>query len=50
MAAADRIRIEDLASPVLTESQQAALEYGERVSTELSVDSVLRAAVERTGL
>ena len=48
--AAERIRIEDLAEPVLTEAQRQALALGERTEVELSVESVLSAAVERTGL
>jgi hypothetical protein len=44
------IRIEDLAQPVLSEHQRGALAFGESVDTELSVDAVLGAAVERTGL
>ena len=48
--AAEKIRIEDLAKPVLTEAQQQALAHGERTEVELSVPSVLSAAVERTGL
>ncbi|NRA08897.1 MAG: sulfotransferase [Myxococcales bacterium] len=48
--AAEKIRIEDLAKPVLTEAQQQALAHGEQTEVELSVPSVLSAAVERTGL
>src|SRR5690348_16176602 len=44
------IRIDDLARPVLSEAQRGALAYGEQVDTELSVNAVLAAAVERTGL
>ena len=47
---AKKIRIEDLAKPVLTEAQQQALAQGEQTEVELSVPSVLSAAVERTGL
>ncbi len=47
---AKKIRIEDLAKPVLTEAQQHALAHGEQTEVELSVPSVLSAAVERTGL
>jgi hypothetical protein len=46
----DRIRIDDLAEPVLSEHQQGALAFGESVDTELTVDAVLGAAVDRTGL
>ena len=34
--AAERIRIEDLAKPVLTEAQQQALALGERTEVELA--------------
>lgn len=44
------IRIEDLASPQLSEIQLAALEYGKTLQVELSVDAVLQAACEQTGL
>ena len=44
------IRIEDLADPVLSDHQRGALAFGESVDTELTVDAVLAAAVERTGL
>jgi hypothetical protein len=43
------IRIEDLANPVLTEMQQAALDYGKTLTVDLSVDAVLNAAREQTG-
>lgn len=43
------IRIEDLAEPVLSEIQQAALEYGKTLTVDLSVDAVLNAAREQTG-
>ena len=46
----ERIRIEDLADPVLSEHQQGALAFGEAVATELTVDAVITAAVDRTGL
>ncbi len=46
----EKIRIEDLAEPVLSEHQQGALAFGESVDTELSVGAVLGAAVDRTGL
>jgi len=48
--AAKRIRIDDLAAPVLTEAQKQALAMGERTEVDLSVPAVLAAAVERTGL
>jgi hypothetical protein len=50
MTAGERIRIDDLAAPVLSEVQRAALAYGERQRVELTVAAVLAAAVERTGL
>ncbi len=46
----DEIRIDDLAAPVLTDIQQMGLDWGESKHTELSVDAVCAAAVERTGL
>ncbi len=48
--AAQKIRIEDLANPVLTPEQEAALAYGESVETDLSVQAVIDAAEEATGL
>ena len=48
--AGQKIRIEDLADPVLTEIQKAALAYGESIETELSVAAVLGEAAEKTGL
>ncbi len=50
MSAPRKIRIDDLAAPVLSEVQRAALAYGESQRVELSVPAVLAAAVERTGL
>ncbi|MFN8038919.1 MAG: sulfotransferase [Acidimicrobiales bacterium] len=46
----NEIRIDDLASPVLTELQQLGLDFGESKHTELTVDAVCEAAVGRTGL
>jgi len=46
----EEIRITDLAAPELSDIQRMGLEYGETVHTELSVDAVCAAAVERTGL
>ena len=46
----NEIRIDDLAAPVLNDMQRMALRYGESVQTELTVDAVCRAAVEKTGL
>ena len=48
--AGQKIRIEDLANPILDESQKAALAYGDSIETELTRKAVLEAAVERTGL
>jgi hypothetical protein len=47
---AQRIRIEDLAHPILSDLQKAALAYGESNPVELSVKAVLAAASERTEL
>ena len=47
---AQKIRIEDLAEPVLNDVQKAALAYGESIETDLSVKAVLEAAAEQTGL
>ena len=46
----DEIRIDDLAAPVLNDIQRMGIDYGETVHTELTVDAVCAAAVERTGL
>jgi hypothetical protein len=46
----ERIRIDDLAEPVLSQHQRGALAFGESVDTDLTVDAVLTAAVDRTGL
>ena len=45
-----KIRIEDLADPVLNEGQKAALAYADTIPVELSVAAVLRDASEATGL
>ena len=45
-----KIRIEDLAEPVLNDFQKAALGYAEQNPVELTVDAVLHAAREQTGL
>jgi hypothetical protein len=47
---ANEIRIDDLASPVLSDLQQMGLDYGESRRTELTVDAVCAAATKRTGL
>lgn len=50
MGPAEKIRIEDLRAPVLTDIQKAALAHGEAHPVELTLDAVLAAAVEATGL
>jgi hypothetical protein len=45
-----RIRITDLRHPELTDIQRLALAHGERNPVELTVEAVLAAAAERTGL
>ncbi len=47
---ADDIRINDLARPVLTPVQRAAVEYAERAPVRFSVDAILGAAQQKTGL
>jgi len=44
------IRIDDLRVPQLTDVQKLALDHGERTDVDLSVDAVLDAAREGTGL
>ena len=46
----ERIRIADLARPVLTDSQRAAIAAAERIPVTLSEDAVLAAARQTTGL
>lgn len=46
----NEIRIDDLRSPVLNDMQRMAIDWGESHPTELTVDAVCAAAVERTGL
>jgi hypothetical protein len=46
----ERIHIDDLRAPVLSDAQRAALAYGEKHAVELTVPAVLAAAVKRTGL
>jgi hypothetical protein len=46
----EKIRIEDLRDPVLTEIQKIGLAHGEKNPVELTKAAVLGAAVERTGL
>ena len=50
MSTPQKIRIEDLGDPVLSDFQKAALAFGERNPVELSTDVVLSTAVEKTGL
>jgi len=47
---ADEIRIPDLARPVLTDDQQAAIAYAEGIPVTFSEDAVLDAARRQTGL
>lgn len=44
------IHITDLANPVLTEMQQGARDYGDTLEVDLSRDSILQEAREKTGL
>ncbi len=44
------IRIDDLANPVYTDMQKAALAFGESQHVDLTVEAVLAAAVDATGL
>lgn len=46
----NRIRIDDLAEPQLTDAQRAALAFGESQQVDLTVDAVLAAAVAATDL
>ena len=46
MSPGEKIRIEDLRNPVLNDPQKAALAHGEANPVELTLDSVLKAAVE----
>ena len=48
--AGEKIRIEDLANPVLTPAQKAALDYAETQKVDLSIPAVANAAEEATGL
>lgn len=48
--AGERVRIDDLRAPVLSDVQRAALAYGEKQQLTLTVPAVLAAAAERTGL
>jgi hypothetical protein len=46
----EEIRIADLAQPQLTETQRAALEYGETLQLEFTEDDILSKARQTTGL
>ena len=48
--AGEKIRIEDLANPVLTPAQKAALDYAETQTIDLSIPAVMNAAEEATRL
>lgn len=48
--AGEKIRIEDLANPVLTPAQKAALDYAETQTIDLSVPAVVNAAEEAAQL
>jgi hypothetical protein len=48
--AGQSIRIEDLRHPILDEGQKAAMAYGESQKVTLTVEAVLAAAAEQTGL
>lgn len=48
--AGQSIRIEDLRHPILDEGQKAAMAYGESQKVTLTVDAVLAAAAQQTGL
>ena len=49
-SAPDEIRIRDLAEPILTDLQRSLREAAEKIPVDLSVEGVLRAAREQTGL
>lgn len=46
----NEIRIDDLAAPVLTDFQRGAIEWGQTQRVEMTVDAVLSAATNATGL
>ena len=50
MPAAEKIEIKDLRNPVLNDFQKAGLAYGESNPVELTLDAVLDAATQATGL
>jgi hypothetical protein len=47
---AERIRIDDLGAPVLTDVQRAAVEYGDSLDLQLTPASILQEASATTGL
>ncbi len=47
---AEEIHIDDLADPQYSELQRGALEYAKTLQVELSRDSILQEAIEKTGL
>jgi hypothetical protein len=46
----ERIRIADLADPILTDAQRSVIEATANIEVELSVEAVLESASEKTGL
>jgi hypothetical protein len=50
MSPAQKIRIDDLHEPVLSDLQKGALAFGEANPVELSVDAVTAAAIDKVGL
>lgn len=48
--AGQKIRIEDLAKPILSEGQKGALAYADSLDIELSIEAVQTAASDATGL
>jgi hypothetical protein len=49
-ATSREIRIDDLADPRLTDIQRGAIEWGETQTVDMSIDGVLRKAMDATGL
>lgn len=47
---AEEIRIDDLANPVLSDMQKAALEYAQTLTVDLSPKSIMQEAEQKTGL
>lgn len=50
MRSAEKIRIDDLRNPILSDIQKAALAHGEANPVELTLDAVLAAAIDTTAL